>query len=176
DFVGEKNDETLGSRVRGLFRNTAQALGFSEKKAEDQSIPPRQVPEKIALYRVINNLTVSREDVASVITIAFSWKDPVKAAKIVNAIVDTYIDASIANKMKSTNVASRVVQERVVELKQQAKDAERAVNEYKTANNLVGTGKLTLSDQLQTNLASARVAMVEARARMEWLAKDPDAT
>jgi succinoglycan biosynthesis transport protein ExoP len=176
DFVGEKNGETLGSRVRGLFRNTAQALGFSEKKAEDQSIPSRQVPEKIALYRVINNLTVSREDVATVITIAFSWKDPVKAAKIVNAIVDTYIDASIANKMKSTNVASRVVQERVEELKQQAKDAERAVNEYKTANNLVSTGKLTLSDQLQANLATARVAMVEARARMEWLAKDPEAT
>src|SRR6516165_8265986 len=62
DFVGEKNGETLGSRVRGLFRNTAQDLGFSEKKAEDQSIPSRQVPEKIALYRVINNLTVSRED------------------------------------------------------------------------------------------------------------------
>ena len=57
---------------------------------------------------------------ASVITIAFSWKDPVKAATIVNAIVDTYIDASIANKVKSTKVAGKVVQERVEELKQQA--------------------------------------------------------
>src|SRR5438874_1792224 len=27
DFVGAKNSETLGSRARGLFRNTAQALG-----------------------------------------------------------------------------------------------------------------------------------------------------
>src|SRR5882672_6752423 len=31
DFVGGKDSETLGSRVRGLFRNTAQALGFQEK-------------------------------------------------------------------------------------------------------------------------------------------------
>jgi succinoglycan biosynthesis transport protein ExoP len=172
DFAGEKNSPTLASRVRGLFRNAAQALGFPEK----ESIDPRQDPEKIALDRVVRNLTVSREDVASVIAIAFSWKDPVKAATIVNAIVNTYIDASIANKIKTTNVASKVVQERVEELKQQAKDAERAVNEYKTANNLVGTAKVTLSDSLQANLTSARVAMVEARARMEWLAKDPDAT
>ena len=59
-------------------------------------------------------------------TIAFSSKDPVKAATIVNAIVDTYMDANIAGKVKSTNVAGKVVQERVEELKQQAKDAERA--------------------------------------------------
>jgi succinoglycan biosynthesis transport protein ExoP len=176
DFVGEKDDETLGSRVRGLVRNTAQALGFPEKKGEDQSTARRNDPEKIALDRVIRNLTVSREDVPSVIAIAFSWKDPVKAAAIVNAIVDTYIDASSSNKIKSTNVASKVVQERVQELKQQAKDAERAVHEYKTANNLVGTAKVALSDSLQANLTSARVAMVEARARMEWIAKDPDAT
>ena len=180
DFVGEKNDETLGSRVRGLFRDTAQALGFPENKGEDQSAARRKDPEKIALDRVIRNLTVSREDVASVITIAFSWKDPVKAAAIVNAIVDSYIDASIANKTKSTNVAGKVVQERVEDLKQQAKDAERALLEYKIANNLVGTTKSTLSgDQLatlQTHLASASVAMAEARARMERIASDPDAS
>jgi succinoglycan biosynthesis transport protein ExoP len=180
DFVGEKNDGTLGSRVRGLFRNTTQALGFPEKKGEDQSIARRVDPEKIALDRVMGNLTVSREDVPTVYTIAFSWKDPVKAAAIVNAIVDTYMDASTANKTKSTIVASKVVQERVQELQQQAKNAERALLEFKTANNLVGTAKTTLSGEqlaaLQTNLTNARVAIVEARARMEWIAKDPDAS
>jgi len=177
DFVGEKNSQTLGSRVRGLFRNTAQALGLQENKAENK---PRKDPEKVALEGVVRDLTVSREDVASVITIAFSGKDPVKAAMIVNAIVDTYIDASIANKTKSTDVAGKVVQERVEELRQQAKDAERALLEYKIANNLVGTTRNTLSgDQLaslQAHLASASVAMAEARARMERIASDPDAT
>ena len=38
---------------------------------------------------------------------------------------------TIASKMKSTKVAGKVVQERVEELKQQAKDAERALLEYK---------------------------------------------
>ena len=41
-------------------------------------------------------------------SIAFSSKDPVKAATIVNAIVDTYMDANIASKMTSTKVAGKV--------------------------------------------------------------------
>ena len=180
DFVGKKDGETLGSRVRALFQNTAQALGFQEKPAENRSFDPRNDLEKIARDTLIRNLTVTREDVASVITVAFSWKDPVKAAAIVNAVVDTYIDASIDNKMKSTNVAGKVVQERVEELKQQAKDAERALLEYKIANNLVGTAKTTRSAQelaaLQMNLTNARVAMTEAKARMQAVASDPNAS
>src|SRR5215510_13291364 len=75
DFVGSKDSETLGSRVRGLFRNTAQVLGFAKEPTEDQSIDP----EKIAVGGLVRNLTVTREDVATVITVSFSGKDPVKA-------------------------------------------------------------------------------------------------
>ncbi len=177
DFVGTKESETLGSRVRGLFRNTAQALGFTEKPAEDQSSEHRADPEMIALDSVVRNLTVSREDVASVITISFSFKDPVKASTIINAVVDTYMEASIARKVKSTKLAGRVVQERVEELKRQTNDAERAVLEYKTANNLVGEKKDLSHAQvfaLQQHLTEASMAMAEARARMERIASTPD--
>ena len=68
DFAGKKDSKTLGSRVRDLFRSSAQALGLPQKKAEEQPVDPRNDPEKIALDTVIRNLTVSREDVASVIT------------------------------------------------------------------------------------------------------------
>jgi succinoglycan biosynthesis transport protein ExoP len=182
DFAGggEKHSETLGSRVRDLFRSTAEAFGLSEQKAEDQSIDPRKDPEKIAFDSIVQNLTVSREDVASVMTIAFSWKDPVKAATIANAIVDTYINDSISDKMKSTNVARRVVQERVEELKQQVKDADRALYEYKAANKILGSEFLTLShgqlNVVQTQMTNAQLAMAEAKGRMDKLASDPDAS
>ena len=137
-------------------------------------------PEKIALGNIVRDLTVSREDVASVISVTFSSNDPAKAAAIVNAVVDNYVNETIASKMKSTNVAGKVVQERVEELKQQAKDAERAVLEYKMANNLVGTGTTSLSGEqlasLQTHMTNARIAMAEAKARMDRIAKDPDAS
>lgn len=176
DFVGGKDSPSLGSRVRGLLRNVAEAVGLSKEATESK---PND-PEKIALGNVVRDLTVSREDVASVISVGFSSNDPAKAAAIVNAIVDNYVNETIASKMKSTTVAGKVVQERVEDLKQQAKDAERAVLEYKMANNLVGTGATTLSGEqlasLQTHMTNARIAMAEARARMERIAKDPDAS
>jgi succinoglycan biosynthesis transport protein ExoP len=174
DFVGKKETETLGSRVRDLFRNTAQALGFPKEVPENQSTRPD--PEKIAFDGVSRDLTVSREDVASVITIAFSSKDPVKAATIVNAVVDTYMEANTAGKVTSTKVAGKVVQERIDEVKQQAKDADRAVLEYKAANNLVGEKRDLSHGQvfaLQNHLTEARMAMSEARVRMERIANTP---
>jgi succinoglycan biosynthesis transport protein ExoP len=180
DFVGGKDNKNLGSRIRGLFRNIAQSLHLARGPDEGQSTRRPTDPEKIAIDSLARNLTVSREDVASVLMITFSSKDPVKAATIVNAIVNTYIDDSIAGKMKSTNVAGKVVHERVDDLKQQAKDAERALLEYRTANNLVGTTKASLSGEqlaaLQGHLTNASVAMAEAKARMEQIDRDPDAS
>jgi len=179
DFAGGKDSQTLGSRVRGLFRNITQALGSPKDPAEDHH---SKDPEKIAFDTVVGNLTVSREDVASVLTISFSWKDPAKAATIANAIVDAYINDNIAEKIKSTDLAGRVAQERVAELKEQAKDAERALLEYKMANNIVGASTTTASlsgeqlAALQTHLTNARVAMADAKARMQQFASDPVAS
>ncbi|WP_426528027.1 AAA family ATPase [Bradyrhizobium sp. McL0615] len=175
NFVGEKNTGGVSSRIRGLFRNAAQALGFSKEPAAS----PRNDPEKIAFDNIVRDLTVTREDVPSVISIAFSLPDPVKAATIVNAIVDTYMEANIASKVSSTKVAGKVMQERVEELKQQAQDAERALFDFKAANKLVGSDQDTLSHGqirvLGHSLVDARLALAEARARMERIAKDPNA-
>jgi succinoglycan biosynthesis transport protein ExoP len=180
DFAGtgQKHSDTIGSRVRDLFQSTAKALGLPEK-AEDQLIDPRKDPEKVALDTVLRNLTVNREDVASVMTIAFTWKDPVKAATIANAIVDTYMKDSMAEKMNSTNVARMVAQQRAEELKQQVQDADRALLEYKAVNKLVGTDQLTLShgqlNVLQTQLTNADLAMSDAKARMQQNTNDASA-
>jgi succinoglycan biosynthesis transport protein ExoP len=181
DFVGGKKGETPGSRVRAAFQNIAQALGLPKEPTKDRPIQRHDNPENIAVDSLARNLTVSREaDAMSVLTIAFSSENPVKAATIANAVVDTYINQSITEKMNSTVVARKVVRERVEELKQQAKDAERALLEFKTANHVVGAAKATPSGEqlaaLQTNLTNARVAMVEARARMERVESDPDAS
>ncbi|MBX9651434.1 MAG: polysaccharide biosynthesis tyrosine autokinase [Xanthobacteraceae bacterium] len=176
DFVGEKDNEGgASSHVRGLLRNTAQALGFSKEPAAS----PRKDPEKIAFDNVVRDLTVTREDVPSVISIAFSLKDPVKAATIVNAVVDSYMEANLASKVSSTKVAGKVMQERVEELKQQALAAERARDDFRAANKLQGSGIDGLSHGhlaiLGTNLTNSRLALAESKNRVERIAKDPDA-
>lgn len=171
EFVGEKGAKSLGSRFRDLFRFAAYAVGLQEETP--QEAPSKEALEKVALDGLLRNLSVTREDVASVINVAFSSKDPVKASTIANAVVETYLDAGVAGKVKSTEMAGKIVQERVDELKRLANDAERALLDYKIANNLTGNSRGAAGEQiatLQSHLTSARVAMAEAKARMERLA------
>ena len=177
-FVGNKDEKGLRSRVGDLLRTAAHAMGLPEKPAEDPSSARGDDPEKVAVDIVNRNLSVNREDVPSVITISFSWKDPVRAATIVNSIVETYQQASVTKKQKSTKVASEFVQERVDELKRQAADAERALVEYRMANNLADGARSGFSREqvtaLQTHLTSARVAMAEAKGRMDRIESGTD--
>ncbi|HWL72444.1 MAG TPA: GumC family protein, partial [Burkholderiaceae bacterium] len=169
EFVGEQGAESLGSRIRGLFQFAAHAVGLQQDKPRE--MPSKETLEKVAVDGMLRNLSVTREDVASVINVAFSSKDPVKASTIANAVVETYLDASVAGKVKSTKMAGKVVQERVDELKRLAGDAERVLLEYKIANNLTGNSRGGAANEqlatLQSHLTSARIAMAEARARME---------
>src|SRR6266404_5119668 len=168
ELVGGQGTESLGSRIRGLFRTAARAVSLQEETS--QEVPTQETLEKATVDAILRNLAVTREDVASVISVAFSSKDPAKASRIANAVVDTYLEAGIAGKLKSTKIAGKVMQERVEELKQQAGDAERALLDYKIANNLTGNSRGAANEQLttlQSHLTSARVAMAEARARME---------
>jgi succinoglycan biosynthesis transport protein ExoP len=159
EFVRGGGTNSLGSRIRGLVLTAAHAIGLEVR----QEVLSQQTLENVALDGVLRNLSVTREDVPSVINVAFSSKDPAKASMIVNAIVDTYLEANIAGKVKSTKIASKVVQERVDELKRQVADAERALLEYKMAIGDSGSGE----PLLQSQLTSARIAMAEAKARME---------
>src|SRR6185369_11311623 len=104
--------------------------------ASEQGDPEVNALERAAAEAVVKSLTVTREDVANVINVAFESSDKFKAARIANAIADTYIATSMDAKLNSTKVASHWLQERLVELKKQVADADRALEDFKTAHNL----------------------------------------
>jgi polysaccharide biosynthesis transport protein len=162
EFVGGGTD-SLGSGIRGLVITAAHAMGVEVR----QEVLSQENREKMALEGVLRNLSVTREDTPSVINVAFSSRDPAKAAMIVNAIVDSYREAGIAGKVKSTKLASQVAKERVDELKRQLADADRALLEYKNASVSNLRGGVGASHAQIALLDSATIAMAEAKARME---------
>ena len=172
EFNGAKDETSLKARVRGLVREALQVVRGGD--------PPAEVPgdpEKIAVGSVLRSLYVTRGDVPNLISVAFSSKDPVKAAEIANAVVEAYLAGNIATKVNSTKIVGKLVQDRVAELKRQAADAERAVLEYRMAHNLVGTGSTLTGDQLtglQSHLTTARVAMADAKARVDRISAGGD--
>src|SRR5262249_2604227 len=130
--------------------------------------------ERAAAEAVVKRLTVTREDVANVINVAFESDDKFKAANIANAIADMYITTSMDAKLQSTRVASHWLQERLVELKKQVGDADKALEEFRTANNLKAGASgpnAELRASLNTQLTQAQIATAEAKSRLERIQK-----
>jgi polysaccharide biosynthesis transport protein len=149
--------------------NSKQSTG--ETDVADVS-PSDTAIERIAVESVIKRLAVSREDTA-VINVSFESQDANKAARIANAIADAYISNTADTNLKATRVVSQWLQDRLDQLHKQAMDADRALQDFKVANNLVSTGKGSLtSDELanlNTQLSNARIAMAEAKARLDQI-------
>jgi succinoglycan biosynthesis transport protein ExoP len=166
-------------------------MGFlSPSKSQSETQLARE-----ALVTFENRRSVTRVGRTYVLDIGFTSVNPSSAAKIANAIADSYIVDQLEAKYQATRRASTWLQDRIKELRRQASDADRAVLDYKEKNNIISigslnsgngnaTGKLLGEQQLEelnTQLGTARGSAEEAKARLdrinEVMRKDiPDAT
>lgn len=115
------------------------------------------------------NLSVSAEGLSTTIEVAFTSRDPQKAALIANTLADTYIEDQIAGKQqvgaKTTDWLIRRTRELAVELQLQ----EAAVQKYKADNNITETADGTsLADQqisaISNQLVLAKADLAEKQA------------
>ncbi|RXH25170.1 exopolysaccharide biosynthesis protein [Bradyrhizobium nanningense] len=152
----------------GLLGTIVSAVGglFSDGQASSEFEQTRK-----ALERFEKSRTVKRLGLTYVMEIGFTSKDPAKAAKIANAIADAYIVDSLEAKYQATRRASVWLQDRIKELRTQASAAQKAVVDFKTANNIVDTGGRLMNEQqlaeVNSQLVMAHASTAEAKARMD---------
>jgi polysaccharide biosynthesis transport protein len=173
EFVGPPNADGAWT-IANLMKAVKQSIGWND--ALSQAMIDRDVVlERTAVEALLKRMTAHREDVVNVITLTVSSEDPNKAARITNAIADTFIAASQEARAKSMKVATHLLQDRLTELKAQAMEAEKALQDHRTDNNVVNSDKnLPAFDQLLAELLSisgeltkARVTLAETQARLE---------
>ncbi|AMA59750.1 polysaccharide biosynthesis tyrosine autokinase [Bradyrhizobium sp. CCGE-LA001] len=152
----------------GLLGTVIGAISslFSDGKALSEFELTRK-----ALERFERNRTIKRLGLTYVMEIGFTSKDPAKAARIANAIADAYIVDSLEAKYQATRRASVWLQDRIKELRTQASAAQKAVVDFKTANNIVDTGGRLMNEQqlaeVNSQLIMAHAATAEAKARLD---------
>lgn len=116
-------------------------------------------------------LRVGRVRSTLLINIRFSASDPVKAAKIANAIADVYIQEQLAYKQRSAGQASGLLEQKLDQLKSKVADAEHKVEKFKAENNIFDTEGQILSEKqlarLMEQTVVSRNATSEARAKYE---------
>ena len=117
----------------------------------------------------LRRLAVDAQGLSTTFTITFSSRDPEKAARIANAIADTYIADQVNTKSAAGRQATDWLSDRIQQLSEQVQAAEAAVQKYKAENNLSEAADGTpLVDQqvvaINTQLVQARADLAQKRA------------
>jgi polysaccharide biosynthesis transport protein len=159
EFVGA--GESLKQRIFSLFRSSAPA--------------PEPSSEEIlrgVIGQLRGNLNVARVGRSYIEQIAYTSLDPNKAARIANAFADAYIEDQLEAKFEATHRASIWLEQRIGELRKQASDAYKEVQDFKSQNGIIigVDGKLASEvelDQLGVALAKARAETSQAKAKLD---------
>jgi polysaccharide biosynthesis transport protein len=166
EFVGQHG---LVRRVLALLHVTSPPTHPEPQLTEEELM-------RRALAVVKNNLRVLRLGRSYIEQIQFTSLNRDKAAKIANAFADAYIEDQLQAKYEATRRASEWLQQRIGELRKQASDAYKAVQDYKSENGIIigVDGKLASEielDQLGAALAKARADTTQAKAKFDRISR-----
>jgi exopolysaccharide transport family protein len=146
EFMGEDRG------LRSLMKTVREMLGQSVEGTRFDAIVD-EFQARTSAYRV---------GMSSVINISFSDSNPERAATIANAIVTAYFDEKLKAKTVEHRVTTTWLHDRLQELGNDALNAERKVNELRTASNIVSAdGKLI--DEQQVSALNNHVVLARAR-------------
>lgn len=165
EFTGQVRS-FIGSIVGGLI----QAVSGAPEALTSNDEMIRRAAKKLR-----DDLAVQRVGRTYVLEISFTSLDRNKAARIANAVADAYILDQLDAKFKATRRASSWLQERIDELRDEATNSDRAVQNFRAENQLVETNGRTVFDQqlgeINTQLVASRAATSEAQARLERISE-----
>jgi polysaccharide biosynthesis transport protein len=135
--------------------------------------PMSQTPEERVFRSFAERLTAYQVEKSRVIAIEFESESPELAARVANAVAETYLMVQQTAKQDQSRVAGLWLAEKIEPLRGAVADAEAKVEQYRARNNLlVGTNNTTLSNQqlgeinAQLSTGLAQKADGEAKARI----------
>jgi len=115
-------------------------------------------------------LSAIRLGLSNVIEISYQASNAERSAEIANAVATAYVTDKLNAQFGANRTANTWLQDRLKELGQQALTAERAVNAFKSQNNIVAAGGKLMDEQqvadLNGRLVAARAQTSEALARL----------
>ncbi|MBR1119984.1 AAA family ATPase [Bradyrhizobium lablabi] len=147
--------------IRNLFRSKGPSDGANpEDAARSRSVEILQ-----------KRMKVTRQGTTFLVDINVNSESPQKAATIANAIADAYFEEQVRAKNEATRIAATWLGGQINDLKSRVVTSEKAVEDFRSANNLTVSQGVTVNDQqitdLNNKLISARVQTAEARAKYD---------
>ncbi|WP_426024743.1 GumC family protein [Brevundimonas sp. TSRC1-1] len=157
--------QSVAGGVASLFGAAAPDAA----RARLSAIEAQKVKEKV-VDTVLSRLSIRRAGLTYVMSVGFASEDPAKAARIANTFADRYLLDQLDAKFDATRQANEWLNGRLSDLRIEVQQAEAAVEQYRTANNLLSASGATLTEQeistYNQQLATVRAQQAEAEARL----------
>lgn len=172
EFVG------TGGRFWRILSGGVSAVDHADRSSAQSS--EDQLSQALGIF--LRQRAISRVGRTYVLDVAFTSLSPERAAEITNGIAEAYIVDQLEAKYQATRRASKWLQDRITELREQVSAVDRAVLDYKEKNKIIdvavapspgstNTSTRSLEEQqlaeLSTQLSAARAASTEAKARLD---------
>ncbi len=124
-----------------------------------------------ALSNLRESIRIKRPQATYVIEVYVTTRSPEKSARVANAIARAFLEDQADEKTRTTRFANRRFSARLAMLRQQVREAEEKIQQFRKANNLVTVegelvGKKQLA-RLNEQLVQMRVRTAEAKAKYD---------
>ena len=134
-------------------------------------VDPDRAARDAAAARLREEVTVTRIGRSFVLEVGFSDPDPVRAATVARAYGQAYVAFQLSSTSEVSANAGKWISDRLSQLARQTLEATSAVQDFRARHNLVHFQGVLLSDQQQSELASALVTasaeVAEVKARLD---------
>jgi uncharacterized protein involved in exopolysaccharide biosynthesis/Mrp family chromosome partitioning ATPase len=124
-----------------------------------------------ALNELEKHVQVKRSERTYVVDVSVTSEDPAKAARLANAIAQTYLTEQTEVRSNAARQISQSLTGRLKELQTRVRDAEQKVEAYKASHNIVGANGELVNEQqlsnLNAQLSTSRARVSEAKARLD---------
>ncbi|MDQ8729773.1 AAA family ATPase [Bradyrhizobium sp. LHD-71] len=154
---------TMLGTIKRLLRPSSPSSGLSAE----------EISTNRAVDALQQRLKVVRQGTTFLVDVNVNSESPAKAADIANKLAEAYFEEQVRAKYEATRIAAGWLSGQIENLKKRVTLSEKAVEDFRSANNLTVSQGVTVNDQqitdLNNRLIDARVQTAEARAKFDQI-------
>ncbi|TMJ41115.1 MAG: polysaccharide biosynthesis tyrosine autokinase, partial [Alphaproteobacteria bacterium] len=136
-------------------------------------VSTQETERRDALQNIQRNLIVERVNRSYVLSVRFSWSDPVLAAKVTKGLAEAYLADQLDAKFEATRLSGDWAQQRMKQLQQEALRSDLAAQKFRADHSLIAASGKLLSEQqlseLNSQLILARTETAAAKVKYDRL-------
>ena len=154
-----------------VLRRVVDSEGLDHDPEFMRGAMAQQYGALAALNELQKHVQVKRSERTYVVDVSVTSEDPDKAARLANAIAQTYLTEQTEVRSNAARQISQALTGRLKELQTRVRDAEQKVEAYKASHNIVGANGELVNEQqltsLNAQLSASRARTAEAKARLD---------